>query len=621
VIELLSREVSVAEYLACIEEIRANCSMFRPDIVHFPTNNNTLIHKLNSALPVANEDSAQLSAWFIGYSIGTNHTTKHNFNQTIQRRYSLCDSDINALTAQFNIYSLRTQCYSIRVALLAGILDCLAHYNAQRHAALLTLDKSDMHSRDIIFLAKSVGLKAWLETSNNLLIQGNLVQLNSQLKSFQFPSNPFTVSNSTYNQFSFTIVPASRGRYYGFTVSGVNERFLLADYTVTHNTTAAVSLTERFQNSGFKVLRVPEAANLLLSNAAVNFALLDLEQQYQFQLTLVKCMIALEDSFMEIAKLYNHKCIILHDRGTMDARSYMPQEDWDRLCRDLNTTTLALRDNRYDVVVHLVTAAQGAEKFYTIEGHASRSEPPAFARELDERIKSNWIGFPYYHVVDNRTDFNSKINRVMSMICKFVGVQSVTSTKRKFLVKSINFPSNLSVQQFDVDHDYLIHIDNNNTESRVRRRGQQGQYNYTYTIRYSSIHGQKLELKRTLTRREYSELLLQRDPNRLKIHKHRYCFLFNDQYYELDIYIEPHKGLKLLEFYVNKNESNEKDEVTNLPNFLEIEKEVTDDPNYSMYNLAYSDQPVIYKTSSSVSNSPIIAASTTTDIPHINLPK
>src|SRR3954467_6022373 len=98
-----------------------------------------------------------------------------------------------------------------------------------------------------------------------------------------------------------------------------------------------------------------------------------------------------------------------------------------------------------------------------VSGHASRSEPPELARELDERIKKNWIGFPYFHVVDNRSDFTSKINRVMNMICKFVGINNVGGTKRKFLLKStdkINFPSNLQYQIFDVEHDYLVRLEN-----------------------------------------------------------------------------------------------------------------------------------------------------------------
>jgi hypothetical protein len=38
---------------------------------------------------------------------------------------------------------------------------------------------------------------------------------------------------------------------------------------------------------------------------------------------------------------------------------------------DLGVTVSQIRDNRYDAVIHMVTAADGAEKFYaTISGEA-----------------------------------------------------------------------------------------------------------------------------------------------------------------------------------------------------------------------------------------------------------
>lgn len=44
---------------------------------------------------------------------------------------------------------------------------------------------------------------------------------------------------------------------------------------------------------------------------------------------------------------------------------------------------VALRDNRYDQIVHMVTAASGAEKFYQLSNNAVRSESIELARELD----------------------------------------------------------------------------------------------------------------------------------------------------------------------------------------------------------------------------------------------
>lgn len=45
---------------------------------------------------------------------------------------------------------------------------------------------------------------------------------------------------------------------------------------------------------------------------------------------------------------------------------------------------------RYDLCLHLVTAAHGAEQFYTLEqaeGVSVRSESPQQARDLDDKMK------------------------------------------------------------------------------------------------------------------------------------------------------------------------------------------------------------------------------------------
>ena len=56
------------------------------------------------------------------------------------------------------------------------------------------------------------------------------------------------------------------------------------------------------------------------------------------------------------------------------------------------------------------------------------------------------MGHPYYDVVDNTTDFESKIRRVIEAVCKRIGKQlgadiddrlQAQSRKRKFLVKTL----------------------------------------------------------------------------------------------------------------------------------------------------------------------------------------
>jgi hypothetical protein len=55
---------------------------------------------------------------------------------------------------------------------------------------------------------------------------------------------------------------------------------------------------------------------------------------------------------------------------------------------------MCIRDS--DMVIHLVTAADGAEEFYTLENNAARTETPQVAKMLDKMTQGVWNGHPNY---------------------------------------------------------------------------------------------------------------------------------------------------------------------------------------------------------------------------------
>ena len=56
----------------------------------------------------------------------------------------------------------------------------------------------------------------------------------------------------------------------------------------------------------------------------------------------------------------------------------------------------------------MVSAAVGAEDFYTVEDHSARFEGLELARERDRRAMEAWEMHPYVDIVDNRGNFDSK---------------------------------------------------------------------------------------------------------------------------------------------------------------------------------------------------------------------
>lgn len=53
--------------------------------------------------------------------------------------------------------------------------------------------------------------------------------------------------------------------------------------------------------------------------------------------------------------------MLLIDRGLLDGSAYVDKENWQALLDDMGVSTPVLREHRYDGIVHMVTAADGAE--------------------------------------------------------------------------------------------------------------------------------------------------------------------------------------------------------------------------------------------------------------------
>ncbi|XP_064620279.1 TRPL translocation defect protein 14-like isoform X2 [Lineus longissimus] len=358
-------------------------------------------------------------------------------------------------------------------------------------------------------------------------------------------------------------------------------------------TTGQSRLSTFFENLGWKVYRVPECATVIMSGG-VKWTELSEDSVFEFQENLIKTMMMIEKTYFDLANNASQNCLIICDRGVMDASAYMKPGQWEKMKKANNWNEVTLRDSRYNQIIHMVSAAKGAEEFYTTEEHATRYEDLDGARNLDDMASQAWVGHPYYDVMDNSTNFDLKLMRMIGAVCQRLGIDvsdrlSIDSKKRKFLVASLalneHFPE--KYQDFIVVHDYLV-TPSRRMQARIRRRGQNGNWTYTHTIRRPEIKNQSVELKMQSSGRDYQILLAQRDDKHHTIYKKRRCFLWNNQYYQLDIYEKPCPkscdGLILLETYTTQSDR------LDVPPFLKISKEVTNDPNYSMFNLSMKDQ-------------------------------
>jgi len=352
-------------------------------------------------------------------------------------------------------------------------------------------------------------------------------------------------------------------------------------------TTALAFLSERLRSLGFNVYTVPETATILISGGNINFATLSDEEVYNFQVNLIKTMMTLEDSFYRLAVVSGKPSILLLDRGIMDASAYIKKSSWDVLLDEEGWKVVDLRDRRYDLVIHLVTAAVGAEKFYTLSNNVARSEDLSQAIELDKKTINAWVGHPSLAIIDNSVEFNDKIKRVFNYVSRLVGVVGAGNSKRYILApisidKLLSKPD-IKVETFEVEQVYL----SKNNESSygngyafVRRRGQNSTYSYTYITReIDKVTGVEKAQSRVISGRDYLSLLKQADNERIPLSKTIYCFQYENVYYEIESINNPQIGLFLLTVESDK-------EKINLPNFLNIEAEVTNSSFFNSYNIA-----------------------------------
>ena len=117
-----------------------------------------------------------------------------------------------------------------------------------------------------------------------------------------------------------------------------------------------------------------------------------------FQIALLSTQRQKEKIYADWAnKLSDDKVLIVCDRGALDNKAYMSEEEFASALAVLQASEIELRDN-YDAVFHLVSVANGAEEFYTTANNQARTESVAEAVFLDNKLIAAWTGHPHFRV-------------------------------------------------------------------------------------------------------------------------------------------------------------------------------------------------------------------------------
>ncbi len=344
-------------------------------------------------------------------------------------------------------------------------------------------------------------------------------------------------------------------------------------------TTALSWIQNAFTKKGYMVLFVSETATELITGGAP-WKFTRCNKEYQYWIT--RLMLAKEEAFAGVAKTFDaEKILIVCDRGTLDNRAYMNDEEFRYVLDRLHTNEIELRDH-YDAVFHLVTAAKGARHFYTLANNAARYETVEEAIQVDDGLIASWTGHPHLRVIDNRYDFNEKMMTLITEISAFLGEPKPLNIKRRYLIR---YPDTAALdlspncQRVDIFQAYLKSTVPGEI-IRIRQRGINGNYLYFMSRKRKVDNDKIIEMEERLTENEFHTLLMQVDHEYQPIHKLRYCLSENGLYYNIDIYPQwEDKALMDVELYSGTDQ-------VPVPGAVTLIREVTGEKEYTSLYMA-----------------------------------
>jgi len=342
--------------------------------------------------------------------------------------------------------------------------------------------------------------------------------------------------------------------------------------------TAMSWIQNAFTQMGYMVLFVPETATELITG---NVAPWTCSSNVEYQKCQMKLQMEKERIFEQAAKtMRTDKVLMVCDRGVLDNKAYMNDGEFAETVKFVGSNEVELRDY-YDAVFHLVTAAKGAEEFYTTNNNAARTETMEEAAALDDKLISAWTGHPHFRVIDNTSAFEDKMKKLVAEIASFLGEPKPYEIERKYLIEYPDIRwlnSNPNCQRIEIIQTYLYSA--SEEEVRIRQRGVDGNYIYFQTIKRKVSDRKRVEIERRLSQAEYLKLLMEADTTKRQIRKTRYCLTYENQYFEIDVY--PFWNDQA----IAEIELSDENAAIVFPKQIKVIKEVTDDDSYKNASLA-----------------------------------
>jgi replication factor C subunit 3/5 len=180
-----------------------------------------------------------LDPYLIGYWIADSNKFTHMYNITDEFKNGLIE--YNLLNDKYIPNDYKINDIETRLKLLAGFLDNISNITKDNYFEF-TYDSNKI-IEDITFIARSLGFMVHI-TKLKVQIYGyelKLIPTKNQIKNIEYKD---------FLNYKIKIEKLDIDKYYGFEIDG-NKRFLLGDFTVTHNTSTIIAIAKHYYKDDF----------------------------------------------------------------------------------------------------------------------------------------------------------------------------------------------------------------------------------------------------------------------------------------------------------------------------------------------------------------------------------
>lgn len=346
-------------------------------------------------------------------------------------------------------------------------------------------------------------------------------------------------------------------------------------------TSCMTAIKEWLTQQGYVPIFIDEIATRLQTSGI--YPIPEYLPQNEFERTLLQTQISNEEIFekvgQKIEKQSGKKVVIIQDRCILDIAAYIGIEALEDLLKEENRS-LNAELQKYNAVIYLVSAANGALHAYTTANNTARTETPEEARSRDNKTYQVYAAnthIPLFRIT-NQGDFKRKKLDTLNAINSVLGLPLIGENQKKYIISFDGI--NQIISQHGGTHLFIkqtyLHGTNSNFERRLRFISDENKQRF-YSVSETRYlrNGERIKRERMISEREYCALMQSASPDYNTIKKERYCINTKTLYIELDIFHNPRLPHGIIE--VKTLGDQKTPDISQIPGIFE---EITSNPSY-----------------------------------------